>query len=106
MFSGGWGYLVIMSGNDDVPQVDVMDLELDQLLGFMIGLTSSKAINYMGVDLKTGKQVDKDLGKAGVVIDLTSYMVDKLIPYVSEEEIKQLKGMVSDLQLNFVRVKD
>jgi hypothetical protein len=49
------------------------------------------------------KKAEKDLKRAQLSIDTTSFLVDKLEPYVDEEEIMQLKQVVSNLQFAYLR---
>jgi hypothetical protein len=79
------------------------DLDVDQILGFIIGITSSKALQYLGINID-GSTTDVDLKKANVMIDCTSYLVEKVTPFIDEAEAKNLKNMVSDLQLRYVKL--
>jgi hypothetical protein len=97
-----------MSGKDQEPNgpqaVDLTALELDQLLSLFIGMLSAKAWQYMGIRLKPGKkETEKDLAKASATIDCVSYLVEKAIPYILEEEASKLRALVTDLQINFAR---
>ena len=89
---------------EDQQQVALMDLEIDQIMGFFASVCSTKAMAYMGFQLNPDKEPVKDLIKASLAIDCTSFMVEKLNPFVSEEERKALQSMVSDLKLNYVKV--
>ncbi|MFC1803800.1 DUF1844 domain-containing protein [Thermoproteota archaeon] len=88
---------------EETQQIELPDLEIEEILSFIIGLTSSKAIQYLGIPLKPDQESEKDLIRARVAIDTTSLLVDKLEPYINEEELKQLKQMVTNLQLSYVR---
>ncbi len=94
-----------MAEEEAEPQpVDLTALDLDQLLGLFISLLVAKAWQYMGLRITPGKEdVEKDLAKASAAIDCVSYMVDKLAPSLPDEETAKLRGMVTDLQLNFAR---
>ena len=94
-----------MAEEEAGPQpVDLTALDLDQLLGLFISLLVAKAWQYMGLRITPGKEdVEKDLAKASAAIDCVSYMVDKLAPSLPDEEAAKLRGMVTDLQLNFAR---
>ncbi|MGW8180800.1 MAG: DUF1844 domain-containing protein, partial [bacterium] len=82
---------------------ELLDMEIESMLSFFLGLTSTKALEYLGVPLKEGKEADKNLEKARLSIDVTSFIVDKLEPFVGSEEQKQLKQVVSELQFAFFR---
>ena len=79
-------------------------LELDQLLGIFISLLAAKAWQYMGIRLTPGKEeAEKDLVKAAAAIDLVTVMVDKVAPFLDEDDVGRLRSMVADLQLNYAR---
>jgi hypothetical protein len=89
--------------SDDQQEMRLTDLEVDQILGFIISLTSSKALQYLGVNLN-GSSTDVDLSKAKVMIDCTSYLVDQITLLVKEEEAQGFKNLVSDLKLRYVKL--
>jgi hypothetical protein len=97
----------MVEGNSDVeaPQaLDLTVLELDQLLGIFISLLSAKAWHYMGIRLTPGKEeTEKDLVKAAAAIDLVTVMVDKVAPFLDEDDVGRLRSMIADLQLNYAR---
>ena len=90
---------------DEVPQaLDLTALELDQLLGIFISLLSAKAWQYMGVRLTPGKEeAEKDLVKAAAAIDCVTVLVDKVAPFIEDEDVGKLRSMIADLQLNYAR---
>jgi len=74
------------------------------LLQFMVGMLAEQAWTRMGIRLAPGmREPEKDLGQAKIAIDTIVYIVDAIHPHVGEEERKALRGLVSDLQINFVR---
>ncbi len=79
-------------------------LGVEELLALFIGVLSGKALEYMGISVKEGEEQDKDLRRASVAINSMSCLVDQLEPLVSEEAVQQYRSLVSDLQLNYVRV--
>ena len=88
----------------DSKPLDPSTLELEQLFGLFIGLLSGKAWEYMGLRLPPGKsEPEKDLVKASISIDTVEFMVEKLVPTMSKEETDRIRGMVSDLKLNYAR---
>ncbi len=89
--------------SDEFQQIDLLDLEIEEIFRFFIGLTSNKALQYLGVSLKEGETVEKDLVRARLSIDTTDYLVKKMDPYMEDEEKKQLKQMVSNLQFTYFR---
>ena len=84
-------------------QIELLDLEIEDLLSFIIGLTSTKAIQYLGVPIKPDQKPEKDLQRARVAIDTTNLLVEKLELYINDDEKKKLKHMISNLQLSYVR---
>lgn len=97
-----------MSGENQEPSgpqaVNLTALDLGQLLGLFIGLLSAKAWQYMGVRLTPGKEeAEKDLARASAAIDCVSYLVEKAVHYMPEEEAGRLRALVTDLQINYAR---
>ena len=90
---------------EETPQaLDLTVLELDQLLGIFISLLAAKAWQYMGIRLTPGKEeTEKDLVKAAAAIDLVTVMVDKVAPFLDEDDVGRLRSMIADLQLNYAR---
>jgi len=91
--------------DEETPQaLDLTVLELDQLLGIFISLLAAKAWQYMGIRLTPGKEeTEKDLVKATAAIDLVTFMVDKVTPFLDEDDVGRLRSMIADLQLNYAR---
>jgi len=84
--------------------IDLSTLEIEQLIGLFIGLLSGKAWEYMGLRLHQGKsELEKDLFKASLAIDTVDFLVEKLVPTMSPVEADRIRGMVSDLKLNYAR---
>ena len=74
------------------------------LLGFMSSMLAETAWQLMGIRLSPGqKELFKDLPQAKVAIDTIVFISDKLDPHISEEERSFLRGLISDLQMNWVR---
>jgi len=90
------------SEREDVQSYDLKDLEVDQLLRFFIGALAGKALDYLGAPVKEDAEPVKDLRRAKVAIDSVSVLVDQLAALASEDEVNQLRGLLSDLQLSFV----
>ena len=75
------------------------------MLGFVVGLMADTAWQLMGIRLAPGqKETVKDLAQAKVAIDTIAFIADKLQPVLNEEERKGIRGVISDLQINFVRM--
>ena len=91
-------------GEESPQALDLTVLELDQLLGIFISLLAAKAWQYMGIRLTPGKEeTEKDLVKAASAIDLVTVMVDKVAPFLDEDDVGRLRSMIADLQLNYAR---
>ena len=90
---------------EESPQIlDLTALELEQLMGLFVGILSAKAWQYMGLRVSPGKEdTEKDLVKAATAIDCVSFIVDKLAPIVTENELSDLRSMLADLQINYAR---
>ena len=91
-----------MSTNQ-APPVELLLLDMDQVIEFFLSITSTKAAQYLGVPMIEGEDVAKDLEKARLAIDCTKFLVEKLQPFVTEEESKQLNAVVSNLQFAYVK---
>ena len=89
------------------PPLDITSLDTYALLGLFINILSSQAWQHMGLRLKPGAdKIEKDFKRASVAIDCIGFLVDKLEPEISESERKQLRNLLTDLQINFVQIKD
>jgi hypothetical protein len=82
-------------------QIDLLDLEINLILSYFIGIISTKSLQYLGIEVRARKDIVKDLEKARLSIDTLIFMVDKLEPFINEEEKKQLRQLVSNLQFTF-----
>ena len=82
-----------------LPPVDVY-----LLLKSFIGLLGAHAWQWMGLvkNPATG-QIEKDMAQAKVAIDSISALINQLEGKVDPAEQRELRGMLSDLQVNFVR---
>ncbi len=89
--------------SDELQKVELLDLEIESILSFFIGVVSTKSLQYLGVSVKQGEEQEKNLDKARLAIDATSIMVDKLEPFIDQEEHSQLKQVVSNLQFAYLR---
>jgi len=59
---------------------------------------------FMGLRLLPGqKELIKDMDQAKLAIDTLVFLSDKLQPHMEEDDRRILRGMISDLQLNFVQ---
>lgn len=83
----------------ELPVASVYDI-----LQFVAGMLSEQAWQKMGLRLAPGqKEMTKDMTQAKLAIDTIAFIVDKLHPHIGENERRALRGMLSDLQLNFVK---
>ena len=91
-----------MSQDQNQP-VELLNLEIEEILQFFLSITSTKAVQYLGVPLAERQEGEKDLVKARLAIDCTKVLVEKLEPFISEEESKQLNAVISNLQFAYVK---
>ena len=84
--------------------LDLSSLDIEDLIGIFVGVLSGKALEHMGLPVKEGEESEKDLKRASVAINTMSCLVDQLEPLVDEEVAKKYRSLVSDLQLNYVRI--
>jgi hypothetical protein len=87
---------------EDRQSYDLGELEVDKLLRFFIGALAGKALEYLGAEAGEGAEPVKDLRRAKVAIDSVSVLIDQLAALAPEDEVKQLREMLSGLQLSFV----
>ena len=75
-----------------------------ETLQFVTGLLAEQAWQFMGLRLPAGrKEPITDMAQAKVAIDTVIFIADKLHPHLDDEARKAIRGMISDLQLNFVQ---
>ena len=84
-------------------QVEILQLDIENILQFFISVTSTKSVLYLGAKLAEDQEPTKDLEKARIAIDTTRMLVEKLQPFISEAESKQLNEVVSNLQFAYVK---
>ncbi|MDO8682759.1 MAG: DUF1844 domain-containing protein [Armatimonadota bacterium] len=70
---------------------------------WMIGIFASTAWQSMGLQVNpiTGK-VEKDLTQAKVAIDCAKSLSDHISSHLEESQRRELRGIIGDLQVNFV----
>jgi len=73
------------------------------LLSWIVGLLYQQAWINMGLapDPATG-QVTRDMGQARVAIDCAEFIVKQLEGHVQAQQLRELRTLVSNLQVNFV----
>ncbi len=94
-----------MSEDREKPtNLDLTAIEVNDLLGFFVGILSEKAWQHMGFRLIPGKsELEKDMVKAKVAIDCTVFLTEKIIPSLSVDEARMMRAMLADIQLNYVK---
>lgn len=91
-------------GEEASGMVDVFSLDIYPLLSLFISILSAQAWQYMGLRLNPAtKKVEKDFLRASVAIDCIAFLIDKLEPQLSGDEKNRFRGLLTDLQINFVR---
>ena len=92
--------------DEEKPQaMDITSLDTYVLLTLFVNILTTQAWQHMGLRVKPGEDNTKlDLELARTVIDCIAFLVDKLTAHVQESEVKRLKNLLADLQINFVRI--
>ena len=92
--------------DDEKPQaMDITSLDTYVLLTLFVNILTSQAWQHMGLRVKPGTDnAEQDLERARTAIDCIAFLVDKLTAHVQESEVKRLKNLLADLQINFVRI--
>lgn len=80
------------------------DLDVFQLLGSFVGMLNGFAWQKMGMiaNPATG-QIETDLAQAKVAIDSMQFLVGQLESHISEGEMREIRRVLMDLQMNYVR---
>jgi len=97
---------------EEMPQVDLGSLamawftalDLHDMLQLLAGVLGEKAWQAMGLRLAPGqKEPSRDMAKAKLAIDTIIFIEERMHSHLNDETRKALRGLISDLQLNFVR---
>ena len=85
---------------------DITSLDTYALLGLFINILTAQAWQHMGLRLKPGSdKIEKDFKRASTAIDCIAFLINKLEPELSEGERRQLRNLLTDLQINFVQTR-
>jgi len=92
------------SMEQDAPQHGMPKLGLSERLLMSIDILHQQAWISMGLvaDPSTG-EIDRDLDQARIAIDSAAFLAGKLEGYVPADTLREVKRVVSDMQVNFVR---
>ena len=75
-------------------------------LGFVVSLLHEQAWHLLGlVPHPITRQYNKDLDQAQVAIDCVAFMVGKLEGKVPPDDMRHLRSLVADLQINYAKQK-
>ncbi len=87
--------------------VEVPPLDVYGMIKWVLGLMASSAWQYMGLmpNPASGK-IEKDMLQAKVAIDVAVFLGDKIANHLPEDERKNIRNLINDLQVNFVRHSD
>ncbi|MDO8588594.1 MAG: DUF1844 domain-containing protein [Armatimonadota bacterium] len=70
---------------------------------WMIEILATSAWQKLGLQVDPGSgKIEKDLDQARTAIDCVMALSDHISPHLDDTGRRELKGIVSDLQLNFV----
>jgi hypothetical protein len=84
--------------------VDIASIDIFPLLGIFINILSEQAWQFMGLRVRPATQkIEKDLDRARTAIDCVAFMIDKIEPQLSDVEKLKMRGLLTDLQINFIR---
>jgi len=93
------------SEENKIPLLDVTALDTYALLRLFVSILSAQAWQQMGLRVKIGTdKIEKDFERARVAIDCIAFLVDKLEPRVADQEKKEMRRLLTDLQINFARL--
>ena len=74
-------------------------------LALFANILCAQAWQHMGLRVKPGTdQIERDVERARTAIDCVAFLLNKLEAHVPESEAKRLKNLLTDLQINFVRI--
>ena len=86
------------------PEVEMPPPNIFDTLQFMTGLLAEQAWQLMGIHLPQGrKEPVTDMVQAKIAIDVVVSIADKLHPHLDEESRRAIRGIITDLQMNFVQ---
>lgn len=79
-------------------------LQIEQLLAIIVEQLASVAWQKLGLqpDIATG-QIHKDLNQAKTAVDCVAQISEHLIPYLDENDQRQIQNLVRDLKINYVQ---
>lgn len=83
---------------------EVPAMTAEDIITMSIGLLQQQAWVNMGLVMNPAtKAVTKDMEQAKLAIDAVAALVDLIAPRLEESVQRDLRAMVSDLQINFVQ---
>jgi hypothetical protein len=86
------------------PEAELPPPNIFETLQFVTGLLAEQAWQLMGLHLPPGrKEPVVDMAQAKVAIDVVIAVADKIHPHLDDESRRAIRGLISDLQINFVQ---
>ena len=86
--------------------VDIASIDIYPLLGIFTNILSEQAWQFMGLRVRPSTQkIEKDMDRAKIAIDCVAFMIDKIEPQLTDAEKPKMRGLLTDLQINFIRQK-
>jgi hypothetical protein len=77
--------------------------DLPMLLASIAATLEEQAWRHLGLMANpVTRQIEKDMQKAKIAIDVVAYIVTQVTPLVSDSQRRELQNKVSTLQMNFV----
>ena len=84
--------------------VDIASIDIYPLLGVFTNILSEQAWQFMGLRVRPATQkIEKDMDRAKIAIDCVAFMIDKIEPQLTDAEKPKMRGLLTDLQINFIR---
>ena len=87
----------------DTEALNINNLEIEDLLSVFIGILSGKALRYLGIQLKEGEELEKDLKRASTAIDSISCLIEQVEVFLTEESMKHYRSLLSNLQIQYAK---
>jgi hypothetical protein len=89
------------------PAEEAEAVDVYGVLRYCIALLHTHAWQSMGlVPNPVTQKIERDMEQARVAIDCLNFLVERLDPNVGPEERRSLRGLLTDLRINFARQQE
>jgi len=90
-------------GKEEPQAVNVSALDIYTTLKLFLNIIAGQAWIRIGLTVNPNtNKIEKDMVQARIAIDCFQFISNQLEGHLSEEEKRQIKNLLSDLQMNFV----